>query len=456
MTELTRHHSEPLRTVDDVASIVARAAWADSSPSRPDRIGVEVEAFPIVATHGRPGRRLLLEGVDGTLDLLDAAARPGSPLGRRIERTGSSRYPLRGGGLISFEPGGQIEHSTRPHDTVRSLAAEMATGAAALGDALRPADALLVPLGVDPWHRGVDVPQQLRNRRYPAMDAFFSRRGAAGVEMMRNTCAFQVNLDAGVGRLRAERWRSANAISPLLTALFSTSPRSWSHNRRATVWQRLDPTRTGFPRITSDPIEDVTRNVLRADVLLLPHSGGVVAGRPGWTFADWLRDGHPAAGRPTAADLERHLTTIFTEVRPRGGVLELRSVDALPVQWQLVPVVLAAGALYDDEARREILDSFTADDPETSWRKAARHGLDSAEILYQTRRFVRIALDGAGRLGAMLDRQTLDVAGRFIETYPVRGRTPADEVRKDDHRATLAWAAEGDIEPSPTQRRGAA
>ena len=47
-------------------------------------------------------------------------------------------------------------------------------------------------------------------------------------------------------------------------------------------------------------------------------------------FADWA-DGRVLLGgrRPTDADLEYHLTTLFPPVRPRGW-LEIRYLDSVP------------------------------------------------------------------------------------------------------------------------------
>jgi iron(II)-dependent oxidoreductase len=55
--------------------------------------------------------------------------------------------------------------------------------------------------------------------------------------------------------------------------------------------------------------------------------------------------------RPTVADLDYHLTTLFPPVRLRGW-LELRYLDMLPDPlWQVA--VLTGGALLDDPARRD-------------------------------------------------------------------------------------------------------
>jgi Glutamate-cysteine ligase family 2(GCS2) len=71
----------------------------------------------------------------------------------------------------------------------------------------------------------------------------------------------------------------------------------------------------------------------------------------------------PVAAEPdasaTASDWNRHLTTLFPEVRPRG-YLELRCFDALPLRWYGAPAALVSGILYDDDALRVALEILPA------------------------------------------------------------------------------------------------
>ena len=56
-----------------------------------------------------------------------------------------------------------------------------------------------------------------------------------------------------------------------------------------------------------------------------------------------------SAGRPTVADLDYHLTTLFPPVRPRG-YLEIRCIDALPDRWWPALAALTV-TLVDDPSR---------------------------------------------------------------------------------------------------------
>jgi len=436
--------SRPLRDVDDVAAYIAATTWA---PSTADRLGLEVEAFPLLIEDGQPLGRLPL--FDDELSVVGVVAEVAAADHTIRPRIGEQlAFPTRFGGAVTFEPGGQFEYSTSPAATTAELRAELDEVWEPLSAAFWDHGVCLLALGVDPWHNGSEVPQQLEQPRYQAMAAYLAARSPAGAEMMRNTTAVQVSLDTGAGVTRVERWQAANLMSPLLTAIFASSPGPGIRSRRARAWQELDPTRTGFPRWGDgepDPVGDTVRSALQADVIFVLRGDDVIPGRPGWRFAHWLAEGHPVAGRPTHDDLQRHLTTLFTEVRPRGGVLELRAVDGLPRRWWLVPLVLAGGALYDSRARRDLIELLTAHrhDLDSLWRRAASAGLADPEIGSLARDFVTIALEGARRQGNVFDDGAIHDAEDFIEEFTLQGLSPGDALDQllYDPSTALAWAA---------------
>jgi len=510
-----------VRDLDDVRQVIAATCFPPGSGSSGRQVGLEVETFPVeVLADGTPHRRVPIARLVALLDRMAGEIpallpRPGPP----AELDPAPVYRLASGGTVTFEPGGQVEHSTAPHRTAQAALADADGLAAALAAALSDAGIALVSCGFDPWHPPARVPQQLRAPRYPAMAAYLDRRGPHGAAMMRCTAALQVNLDLGAAEdERRERWLVANLVAPLALATFAASPGPAPGvvSRRARAWQRLDPTRTGFPRrlvdgSSADPVEQLADTALRADVAVLRKSpdpvdnsrrppAGIVPlelgmgaqprvdsavdrlvdsvdsvdgapvdnastppskpdrltsggaprwapGRPGWTFEDWVRDGHPAHGPPTADDLRYHLSTLFLEVRPRGH-LELRSVDALPARMRPVPVVLLAGLLEDPAARaqaRAVLERWRPRLPEL-WLRAACAGVADPELCALAAEVWSFALEGARRLPpAYLGAAQGTLAECFLDRLTLRGRCPADELRAALARgpaAALAWASE--------------
>lgn len=466
---MARRDEPPLHP-DDVEAVVASVCFPQRADERcPGRVGLEVERFPIRRdpAGGRGRGRLTLEHSTEVLGgLVDIAL---GPLG---EFGGLPGYQVAGGGRLTFEPGGQLEHVTAAHDTAAAALAEVEALAAPLASAFDDGGAVLASAGVDLWNDVDSVPLQLAAYRYPAMDAYLSQRTAEGRLMMRHTCALQVNVDLGPPADHRDRWLLANLLAPLLTATFATSPTSGagagtapptnpSVSARAVAWQVIDPTRTGFPRrlvdgSSDDPVVHMADAALDADVLIVRTADATaVPGAPGWTFADWLASGHPDFGPPTADDLAYHLSTIFLEVRPRG-VLEFRSIDAVPHRWRAVPVVLLAGALEDAHARSRLLDLLhphRASLPNL-WRRAARAGAADPAFCALAVEAWSYSLEGASRLPpGYLPPDALARVEAFLERFTLRGRCPADELAermRDAPSAGLAWAAE----PVPEPARG--
>ena len=213
------------------------------------------------------------------------------------------------------------------------------------------------------------------------MEAFFAASGTgdAGAAMMTSTASVQVNIDAGPRDGWADRVRLAHALGPTMIAIAANSPMlgagfsGWCSSRQW-VWGRLDTARCGpvLGASGDDPASDWARYALKAPVMLVhtPEAEPVTEWVP---FADWA-DGRTMLGgrRPTEADLDYHLTTLFPPVRPRGW-LEIRYLDAMPDDlWPAVVFTLVA--LLDNPELSEIAWAAT-ESVSTAWDQAARVGL---------------------------------------------------------------------------------
>jgi glutamate--cysteine ligase len=444
-------------SADEARRRAGLAAFPSSTRDPQARgVGLEPELFPIaVSATGEPRGRLLLSrpGDLGVVEVIDSLVPGSGSIRPRVGRPPHSFfYPLANGGRLTFEPGAQVEHSTAVQP---SAAAALADVGAVIGELRRgfaSHGARLAAVGLDLWHAVDEVPQQLRAGRYTAQAAYYRLRGHWGAVMMRNTASLQINLDLGPEGVWQERWLLANLISPFLTATFACSPGDGAVSSRARAWQELDPSRSGFPaRLVDgpgdDPRDEWGTAALEAEVMLFRMSDELFApGFPGLRFADWIADGHPRYGWPTAADLDYHLTTLFFEVRPRG-YLELRAGEAVPDAIRPAQVALASALLYDERARAEALSLLTDLRPRLVevWRRAAADGVHDRELRELACRLWQIGLDGARRLGdGWTGADNIAVTESFLEHETARGRAPGDrlaELLSDDPARALAWAS---------------
>src|SRR5579863_4298848 len=295
---------------------------------------------------------------------------------------------LPSGATLTTEPGGQLEISSQPADSLNDLVDATLADLTALRAAAAAAGLELAGFGLDPLR----PPRRLLTLpRYAAMEAFFDRGGPWGRRMMCGTASVQVCLDAGDESDDASgyrrRWQLVHAIGPVLVAAFANSPlrtgqpTGWRSSRQQ-VWSHMDPGRTRAPKIDQDPRQAWARYALDAQVMCVQQEGSADwSAPPGLTFRDWVRGGAAAAAlrRPTVGDLNYHLSTLFPPVRPHGH-LELRMIDAQPGDDWIVPLAVVSALLDDARASDtamavgERLWAGQSSDGSGLWRRAARQG----------------------------------------------------------------------------------
>ena len=373
--------------------------------------------------------------------LADPQRRPGWD---ELTETIATLPSLPGGSVVTVEPGGAVELSGPPAaDPVAAIAA-MRADRVALRSVFREAGFGLVLLGADPLR----PPRRVNpGGRYEAMERFFetSGTGEAGAAMMTSTASIQVNLEAGPRSQWAQRVRLAHALGPTMIAVAANSPvlgggfTGWQSSRQR-VWGQLDSARCGpvLGASGDDPASDWARYALRAPVMLVnsPDPEPVTEWVP---FADWA-DGRVLLGgrRPTKADLDYHLTTLFPPVRPRG-FLEIRYLDSVPdALWPAVAWTLTA--LLDDPAAADIAAEAT-EEVATAWDRAARIGLADRHLHAAALTCVTAA---AERAPSELT-ESMDLLVRSVE----RGRCAADDFADRVVSSGIATAitemAEGDL-----------
>ncbi|MEU8437950.1 ergothioneine biosynthesis glutamate--cysteine ligase EgtA [Streptomyces sp. NPDC029216] len=371
---------------------------------------------------------------------------------------------------ITVEPGGQLELSSAPADSLTACLDGLRADLTAVRDALRTQGLVLHGLGEDPRR---PLRRLLASPRYDAMETYFDRTGPAGRAMMRASASVQVCVDAGheePGPLgHGRRWRLAHLLGAVLVASFANSPgregpyEGWRCARQG-VWSDIDARRALAPPLDAEPRTAWVRHALDTEVMCVRGPGdGPWAVPRGLTFRDWLRTdgGRSRRRRPTAEDLEYHLTTLFPPVRPRGH-LELRMIDAQPGEdgW-MVPVAVVH-ALFDDPeaaetAYRAVKALADAYGPRCAprnalWRTAARSSLTDPDLRAAATACFAAAAEALPRLGA--DPYVQAAVGDFTERYVRRGRCPADDA--DDALIAGRTRAAASTAPAPVEDTGPA
>ncbi|HYO04732.1 MAG TPA: ergothioneine biosynthesis glutamate--cysteine ligase EgtA [Mycobacterium sp.] len=400
---------------------------ANPSKTRPDNAaGAELADSDDAAS--RIGGDCLKDGPIGRVgleieahcfDLADPMRRPSwDELTKVIAQLPS----LPGGSPITVEPGGAVELSGPPAAAVLPAITAMQSDRVMLEEAFAQHGLGLVLLGADPLR----PPERVNpGDRYRAMEQFFAASGTidAGAAMMTSTASVQVNIEAGPRAGWADRVRLAHALGPTMIAISANSPllgaefSGWRSTRQR-VWSQLDSARCGpvLGASGGDPADDWVRYALKAPVMLV-QGAETVPMTEVVPFADWADGGALLGGRrPTVADLDYHLTTLFPPVRPRG-FLEIRYLDSTPDDvWPAVVFTLAT--LLDDPAAAEVA-AVATESVATEWDRAARVGLGDRHLQAAALRCVQTA--------AGLAPKELHEAMQRLLRQVEQGRSSADD-----------------------------
>jgi glutamate--cysteine ligase len=400
-TATAEHVSAPLRDRAAAETYVASVCFKHGPPRL---VGVELEW----TVHDEHDPHAPLE-----------LARLAAALGAHAPSTvspDSPNLPMQHGSLVTVEPGGQVEISAPPRDSLTDLITTVTEDATALGALLAEHGLVLGRHGLDQGravHRLLDTP------RYAAMASAFATHGADGLAWMCASAGLQVCVDAGESDQVAGRWAALHALGPVLSALFANSGQqrgtdsTWVSGRMRTMFG-ADPVRNRPSAVTADPAAHWARRALDAPVMCVRGEAGDWAPPVRMSFAEWIDGAIPV--RPTEDDLDYHLSTLFPPVRPRG-YLEVRYLDAQDGDGWVVPSVLLAGLTADESTVDEVL---AATEPAAGrWLHAARYGMADARIAEAARAVAEVAgkaLAPQTRVGADIGPALADsVTGRVAE-----------------------------------------
>ena len=347
------------------------------------------------------------------------------------------------GGSITLEPGGQLELSGAPLESLHETCAETGAHLRQMREITQQLELCMLGVGFQPLWQRRDI-SWMPKGRYKIMREYMPKRGQLGLDMMLRSCTVQVNLDYEDERDMVRKFRTSLALQPIATALFANSPfkdgqPSGLKSTRAEAWTDTDPDRCGVPGFVFDDDFGYARwvdYILDVPMYFL-HRGEDYLDVSGLSFRDFMAGSLPGfEGQfPSMADFEDHVTTAFPEVRLKG-YLEMRGADggswgnicALPALW--------VGLLYDDgalDAAESLIKGITASDVEAARMAVAKDGLQAEMAGRSVHKIAHEVLEIAE--AGLKSRKLLDSKGEDERKYlaPLQeivksGKTYADEM----------------------------
>jgi len=310
---------------------------------------------------------------------------------------------------ITLEPGGQLELSGAPLRTIHETCAEFHAHLELVRGASEPLDIVWLGLGIHPIH-SVDELPRMPKERYRIMRRYMPTRGSRGRIMMFATATVQANLDYASEKDMVDKVRTALVISPIVSAIFANSSLSEGKangfvSRRMHAWTDTDPDRCGMLPIAFEPDFGYRRYVewaLDVPMYFVVRDGHFEPAHE-MTFRQFLENGRKGE-RATLADFDRHLTTLFPEVRVKQFI-EVRCADAVPPGLTCSLPALWKGILYDEAARAaaaNLVDASQAE-REAAAEAVSRQGLAASyagkPVLGLARELAELARSGLERIG---------------------------------------------------------
>ena len=354
------------------------------------------------------------------------------------------------GANVSLEPGGALELSGAPLETIHQTCDEV-------NDHLRDVKAIaseigvgFIGLGAAPIWTHDEMPLMPKGR-YKLMDSYMQKVGTMGTSMMRRTTTVQVNLDFGSEADMVQKMRVALALQPVAVALFANSPffegkvnnhQSW----RSYIWRHLDDARTGMlPFVLEDGFGFEAWVEYALDVpMYFVYRNGEYIDALGQSFRDFLKGELPAlpGEKPLISDWADHLTTAFPEARVKKFI-EMRGADGGP--WRRLCALPAfwVGLLYDQgalDAAWDLVKDWDAETREALRVKASEDGLraqvggiNMRELADEVLQISEAGLKARARagVGGLVPDEThfLNTLKESVES----GKTPADELLDHYH-----------------------
>ena len=397
------------------------------------RVGTEYEKVGIDRFTGKAIPYFGARGVDRILrELIDRYG------WQPEEQDGNIIALTRDKAQITLEPGGQIELSGEPCESIHCTYGEFSQHIRELLEVAEPLDIVFLGLGMQPVSRVEEI-EWVPKKRYRIMGPYMLKVGTLGQRMMKQTATVQANVDFLDEKDAMAKFRTGMGLAPLLVAMFANSPISEGQlngyrSFREHIWTDTDRSRSGLLKFAFAPDASFGHYVEYAlDVpmyFIIRHHDYI--DMTGLTFRQFLEHGHNGE-RATLQDWADHLTTLFPETRIKRYI-EIRSVDSQPPELMPALSALIKGIFYDPDcllAAWDLVKGWSWDERMETYLESHKDALAARvrryTLLDLAKELFQIGWEGLRRqksLNRNGDDETIYLAP--LKTLLFQGKCPAD------------------------------
>ncbi|TAJ86628.1 glutamate--cysteine ligase [bacterium] len=345
---------------------------------------------------------------------------------------------VRGNAQIHLEPGGQIELSGEPCESIHCSQAEFTQHIRELLEVAERLDVVFLGLGIQPVSSLGEI-AWVPKKRYRIMAPYMEKVGTMGHRMMKQTATVQANIDFSDEKDAMAKFRTAMGLCPLITAVFANSPISEGSlngfkSFRGHIWTGTDKDRCGLlPFAFSSDVSFAHYVEYALDVpMYFIMRDGAYIDFTGIPFRHFLTHGHQGH-HAMMEDWELHLTTLFPEVRIKR-YMEIRSADSQPPELMPALPALIKGVLYDSDclqAAWDLVKGWSWDERMELYHDSHRYALAARirrfSLLDLAKELLQIAWEGLRRQGALNERgEDETIYLKPLKDLLFQGKCPAD------------------------------
>jgi len=266
----------------------------------------------------------------------------------------------------SIEPGGQIEWASTPRRSLHDVQIELNSHQKRLNHLLTAHQLEKIDLSVEPIYLPNEI-DFIDHKKYELMHELFLRTGKHGPWMMKNTTSIQVNIDI-LSKTDAEEMAFlADCLTPFCVLLFANGPfmagnPANNSNHRYNFWNDTDPSRCGNLFDHGIHNKDQLLDKFVDIVLDAPSIFTVSISNDIKKFDGSLKQWLQALEQSDVLDEHKiniALHQIFTHVRFKKHVLEIRGTDRPPTGFEIAPAAFWVGLLTVDSIRDQLVKIFS-------------------------------------------------------------------------------------------------
>ncbi len=251
--------------------------------------------------------------------------------------------------LITLEPGCQLEISITCLNDLDLIQDIYQKNIDLIQGYLKKSDYRLVYSGGLPTVT-VNQVQRIDKKRYEFMERYFLKSGTRGLEMMKATAAVHVSIDYADEKDFVQKYRMANILHPIFAFLcantkFYAGKKNHDVLLRDAIWQHTDSSRCGIiPSLFEENFgfKYYTDWILKVPLILM------------YDGSEFVSVGHQTLEEVAQKEgwsrsyISHYLSMSFLDIRLKQFI-EIRSADAMPIEYTIAYCALIKGLFYELE-----------------------------------------------------------------------------------------------------------